>query len=98
MGPLTEESYGSLIMGGWRFSPKMRIKRSACEGATMTLDDLLADDGRPKHLKMLQFIQTHFRDELGPDMLLLDQPGGLERLQAKYTGLWLARQQRCKVA
>jgi hypothetical protein len=60
----------------------------------MTLDEFRADDGLPKRFKMMRFIQENFRDELGPDMLLLDQPGGLERLEAKYTGLMLAREQR----
>lgn len=34
--------------------------------------------------KMISFIKTYYKDTLGDDVALLDQPGGLDKLHRKY--------------
>ena len=34
--------------------------------------------------QMIEYIRKHFSDLLGEDVKLLDQPGGLEMIGAKY--------------
>jgi hypothetical protein len=50
----------------------------------MTIDELYSENGVPFRLKYIQYLKDNFGDVLGSDVLLLDQPGGLEIVRDKY--------------
>lgn len=60
----------------------------------MHMDDVYAEDGRPLRLKYIEYIKENFADLLGADLMLLDQPGGLEQLGDKYFHLMASRKSR----
>ena len=44
----------------------------------------VATSGEAFRATMIDYIRTHFADLLGPDVRLLDQPDGLEKILQKY--------------
>ena len=51
---------------------------------TPDFDPLFADDGIPFGLKMRQFIQREFADELGPYIAVLEAEEGLAVVAARF--------------
>ncbi len=50
----------------------------------MNINEILKLKGRAYVDGMIQWIKDNFKDTLGDDVKLLEQPGGLEKIHQKY--------------